>query len=71
MLSLSRSVLAGVIFLPFLGSRDFWAPVEPRYAEIARVMFLKGQWIVPAVNGDLCLFQHLEYQADNEVDRAR
>ena len=37
----------------FLGSRDFWAPVEPRYAEIARVMFMKGEWIVPTVNGDL------------------
>jgi len=39
--------------LLFLGSRDFWAPVEPRYAEIARVMFMKGEWIVPTVNGDL------------------
>lgn len=46
-------LLAGLIFLPFLGSRDFWAPVEPRYAEIARVMFVKGEWIVPTVNGDL------------------
>jgi len=45
--------LAGFIFFPFLGARDFWAPVEPRYAEIARVMFQKGEWIVPTVNGDL------------------
>jgi 4-amino-4-deoxy-L-arabinose transferase-like glycosyltransferase len=45
--------LGGVLFFLALGSRDFWAPVEPRYAEIARVMFMKGEWIVPTVNGDL------------------
>jgi 4-amino-4-deoxy-L-arabinose transferase-like glycosyltransferase len=41
------------LFFPGLGARDFWAPVEPRYAEIARVMFNKGEWIVPTINGDL------------------
>lgn len=46
-------ILAGLLFFPALGARDFWAPVEPRYAEIARVMFAKGEWIVPTVNGDL------------------
>ena len=39
--------------LPLLGSRDLWAPVEPRYGEIARVMFARGEWIVPTVNGDV------------------
>ena len=49
-------VLIGLSVLLFffgLGWRDFWAPVEPRYAEIARVMVAKGEWIVPTVNGDL------------------
>lgn len=46
-------VLTVLLYFPALGGRDFWAPVEPRYAEIARVMFLKGEWIVPMVNGDL------------------
>jgi 4-amino-4-deoxy-L-arabinose transferase-like glycosyltransferase len=46
-------ILAGLLHFPALGSRDFWAPVEPRYAEIARVMFAKGEWIVPKVNGEL------------------
>ena len=46
-------LLGAALYLTALGSRDFWAPVEPRYAEIARVMFLKGEWIVPTVNGDL------------------
>ncbi len=50
------AVLFGLSVLLFffgLGWRDFWAPVEPRYAEIARVMFANGEWIVPKVNGDL------------------
>ena len=46
-------LLSVVLFFPGLGARDFWAPVEPSYAEIARVMFAKGVWIVPMVNGDL------------------
>jgi 4-amino-4-deoxy-L-arabinose transferase-like glycosyltransferase len=46
-------LLSAILFFPGLGARDFWAPVEPRYAEIARVMFAKGEWIVPTLNGDL------------------
>jgi 4-amino-4-deoxy-L-arabinose transferase-like glycosyltransferase len=46
-------LLSSLLFFPGLGSRDFWAPVEPRYAEIARVMFARNEWIVPTVNGDL------------------
>jgi hypothetical protein len=45
--------LSVALFFPSLGSRDFWAPVEPRYAEIARVMLTRGEWIIPKVNGDL------------------
>ena len=46
-------IVALLLFFPALGARDLWAPVEPRYAEIVRVMFSKGEWIVPTVNGDL------------------
>lgn len=46
-------LLSVALFFTFLGSRDFWAPVEPRYAEIARVMFTKGEWMVPTINGKL------------------
>lgn len=46
-------ILSLLLFFPFLGARDLWAPVEPRYAEIVRVMFAKGEWIVPTVNGEL------------------
>jgi 4-amino-4-deoxy-L-arabinose transferase-like glycosyltransferase len=46
-------LFSAVLFVPFLGARDFWAPVEPRYAEIARIMFVRNEWIVPTVNGQL------------------
>jgi 4-amino-4-deoxy-L-arabinose transferase-like glycosyltransferase len=46
-------LLAGLLFFPALGARDFWAPVEPRYAEIVRIMFINNEWIVPTVNGGL------------------
>ncbi|MPZ78723.1 MAG: hypothetical protein GEU77_19660 [Deltaproteobacteria bacterium] len=45
--------LALLLFFTGLGERDLWAPVEPRYAEIVRIMFDQGDWIVPTVNGDL------------------
>ena len=46
-------IFAALLFFPLLGARDLWAPVEPRYAEITRIMFAKGEWIVPTLNGDL------------------
>ena len=42
-----------LVFFTGLGGRDLWAPVEPRYAEIIRIMFAKSEWVVPTVNGDL------------------
>ena len=42
-----------LLFTFGLGWRDFWAPVEPRYAEIVRVMFATNEWVVPRVNGNL------------------
>ena len=42
-----------ILFFTGLGGRDLWAPVEPRYAEIVRIMFAKGEWVVPTVNGEL------------------
>ena len=45
--------LAALLFLPLLGARDLWAPVEPRYAEIVRLMFARGEWVIPTLNGDL------------------
>jgi 4-amino-4-deoxy-L-arabinose transferase-like glycosyltransferase len=42
-----------LVFFTGLGGRDLWAPVEPRYGEIVRIMFVKGEWVVPMLNGDL------------------
>jgi 4-amino-4-deoxy-L-arabinose transferase-like glycosyltransferase len=47
------SALSALLFLPGLGSRDFWAPGEPIYGEVIRVMFEKGEWLVPTLNGQL------------------
>ena len=46
-------LLTALLYFSALGTRDFWAPVEPRYAEIVRVMFAKGEWMVPTVNGGI------------------
>ena len=46
-------LLCSLLYLVGLGGRDFWAPVEPRYGEIVRVMFAKDEWIVPTVNGGI------------------
>jgi 4-amino-4-deoxy-L-arabinose transferase-like glycosyltransferase len=42
-----------LLFFTGIGDRDLWAPVEPRYAEIVRIMFAKGEWVAPTINGDL------------------
>jgi len=47
------AIFSSLLFFFALGSRDFWAPVEPRYAEIVRMMFSKDEWIVPTVNGGI------------------
>lgn len=44
---------SALLYLFGLGWRDLWAPVEPRYAEIARIMFANDEWIVPRVNGEI------------------
>lgn len=46
-------LLALALYFPGLGARDFWAPVEPRYAEIARIMWGRGEWAIPTINGQL------------------
>ena len=47
------TLLASWLFLLGLGARDFWAPGEPIYGEVIRVMFEKSNWLVPALNGQI------------------
>ena len=45
-------VLCLVIYFPYLGARDFW-DVETHFAEVIRVMALKGNYFLPTMNGQL------------------
>ena len=47
------TLLASWLFLLGLGARDFWAPGEPIYGEVIRVMFEKSNWLVPTLNGQI------------------
>jgi 4-amino-4-deoxy-L-arabinose transferase-like glycosyltransferase len=47
------AAVSGLLFFPGLGTRDFWAPGEPIYGEVIRVMFEKNNWLVPMLNGQI------------------
>src|SRR5690242_2430645 len=47
------TLICAVLYFPGLGARDFWAPGEPIYAEVIRVMYEKHNWLVPTLNGDI------------------
>lgn len=44
------ALLAALVFLPGISSRDVWSPDEPRYAEVAREMQESGNFLVPHLN---------------------
>lgn len=49
---LARVAVAGaLLYLPALGARDVWNPDEARYAQVAREMRARGDWLVPHLNG--------------------
>jgi 4-amino-4-deoxy-L-arabinose transferase-like glycosyltransferase len=49
--ALALVVGAALAWIPTLPGRDLWAPDEPRYAEIAKEMVERGDWLVPHLNG--------------------
>lgn len=40
-------ILGAVLYIAFLGLRDLWYPDELDIAEVARAMFLSGDWVIP------------------------
>src|SRR5881628_3831022 len=45
-------VLTASLYLTSLSGRDLWEPNEPTYAEAAREMTARGDWLLPTVNGE-------------------
>ncbi len=44
---LASAGLAALVFLPWLGSVGLWDPWEPHYAEVARQMIVRDDWVHP------------------------
>ena len=49
---LALLLLYGVVTFGALGTRDLWAPDEPRFAQIGREMLRSGDAVMPRMNGD-------------------
>ena len=45
--ALFLAVVGLLLYVPFLSLRDLWYPDEPDIGEVARAMFLSGDWIAP------------------------
>jgi len=46
-LTIGFTVLAALLYLPWLGATGFWDPWEPHYGEVAREMIARGDYIHP------------------------
>ncbi len=45
-------VLAGLAYATGLGGTDLWDPDEPRFAQVAREMMRRDDWVLPHLNGE-------------------
>lgn len=44
---LLAGALASAVFLPWLGATGLWDPWEPHYAEVARQILVRDDWVHP------------------------
>jgi len=53
--AIGLGALGFLVYVLWLGTRDFWYPGEPDLAEICRAMFASGDWTIPRRNGEIFL----------------
>ena len=47
------TALVALVTVPALFTRDLWNPDEPRYMEVAREMVVRGEYVIPQLNGEV------------------
>src|SRR3990167_8080200 len=45
----------GILFIPGLGLKELWDPIEPRYAAVAKEMYETKQFFIPHYLGEVYL----------------
>jgi 4-amino-4-deoxy-L-arabinose transferase-like glycosyltransferase len=46
-------VIGSLLYVPFLGLRDFWYPDEPDIGEVCQAMYVSGDWVAPRRVGEI------------------
>lgn len=46
-------LIGALVYVAFLGLREVWYPDEPDIAEVARAMFVSGDWVSPRRMGEI------------------
>ena len=46
-------LIGSLLYVPFLGLRDFWYPDEPDIGEVCQAMYRSGDWVAPRRVGEI------------------